>query len=86
MDTDPSHFKGDDLPVETVTWTEAVKYCQTVGGRLPTEAEWEYAARGGSRSSRYGELDAIAWYYGNSGRKTHAVGSKQPNQDSLYDM
>ena len=86
MNTDPSYFKGDQLPVENIDWSEATKYCETSGGRLPTEAEWEYAARAGSTSARYGELDAIAWYDGNSGSKTHAVGGKQPNQFGLYDM
>jgi formylglycine-generating enzyme required for sulfatase activity len=86
MNTDPSRFKGDQLPVERVSWDEAVKYCETIGGRLPTEAEWEYAARAGSTSARYGELDAIAWYDKNSGGTTHAVGSKQPNQFGLFDM
>ena len=86
MNTDPSHFKGDQSPVDTVSWDQAVKYCETIGGRLPTEAEWEYAARAGSTSARYGELDAIAWYSGNSGGTTHSVGGKQPNQFGLFDM
>ena len=86
MNTEPSHFKGDQLPVEQVSWDEAVKYCETIGGRLPTEAEWEYAARAGSTSARYGELDAIAWYDKNSNGTTHAVGGKQPNQFGLFDM
>jgi formylglycine-generating enzyme required for sulfatase activity len=54
--------------------------------RLPTEAEWEYAARAGSAASRYQELDRIAWYAGNSGGKTHDVAQKQPNAWGLYDM
>ncbi len=86
MHSDPSYFKGDELPVEQVDWSEATKYCETAGGRLPTEAEWEYAARAGSTSARYGELDSIAWYDGNSFSKTHPVGTKQPNQFGLYDM
>jgi formylglycine-generating enzyme required for sulfatase activity len=86
MNSDPSNFKGDQLPVETVTWDQAVKYCETIGGRLPTEAEWEYAARAGSTSARYGELDSIAWYEKNSSGRTHAVGGKQPNQFGLFDM
>jgi formylglycine-generating enzyme required for sulfatase activity len=82
----PSHFKGPDLPVETVTWNEASGYCQQIGGRLPTAAEWEYAARAGSTGARYGDLDRVAWYDGNSGRKPHAVKQKEPNAWGLYDM
>jgi formylglycine-generating enzyme required for sulfatase activity len=88
----PSHFKGASLPVENVNWEEARTYCVAIGGRLPTEAEWEYAARAGSTSARYGNLDDIAWYLGNSGLKgftgikTHEVGQKQPNTLGLYDI
>ena len=57
-----------------------------LGYRLPTESEWEYAARAGTTGSRYGELDVIAWYYGNSGGRTHEVGVKAPNAWGLYDM
>jgi formylglycine-generating enzyme required for sulfatase activity len=83
----PSNFKGANLPAEAITWDEAQSYCREIGGRLPTEAEWEYAARGGSTSARYGELDDIAWYSrNNSGFKTHEVGQKRPNAFGLYDM
>jgi formylglycine-generating enzyme required for sulfatase activity len=81
-----SHFKGAELPVEKVSWGQARDYCEKVGGRLPTEAEWEYAARAGSSSARYGDLDGVAWYAGNSGDKTHPVATKQPNAFTLYDM
>ena len=86
MRTNPSNFKGAKLPVETVNWTEAQNYCSAVGMRLPTEAEWEYAARAGTAGARYGNLDAIAWYDKNSDSKTHEVAQKQPNAWGLYDM
>jgi formylglycine-generating enzyme required for sulfatase activity len=84
--SNPSPFKDDSLPVETISWDEARGYCQAIGGRLPTEEEWEYAARAGSPAARYGNLDDIAWYSNNSGRKTHDVGQKQANAFGLYDM
>jgi formylglycine-generating enzyme required for sulfatase activity len=84
--TNPSHFKGAKLPMENVTWNESQAYCQKAGMRLPTEAEWEYAARAGTTGSRYGDIDRIAWYSGNSGNKTHEVMQKQPNPWGLYDM
>jgi formylglycine-generating enzyme required for sulfatase activity len=82
----PSWYKGDNRPVERVTWNDAVEYCRAIGGRLPTEAEWEYAARAGTKGARYGDLDAIAWYSGNSDGQTHEVGQKKPNGWGLYDM
>ncbi len=81
-----SRFKGRDLPVERVDWSQARNYCAKAGLRLPAEAEWEYAARAGSTGARYGPLDAVAWYDKNSGGQTHAVGTKAPNAWGLHDM
>jgi formylglycine-generating enzyme required for sulfatase activity len=131
MESNPSYFKGDNLPVERVSWYDAVEYCNrrsekegltpaymidknrsdpdnkseadTIkwevrwnraanGYRLPTEAEWEYAAKGGNKDQTVFEYsgsnspDAVAWYGDNSGGKTHPVGTKQPNSLGLYDM
>jgi formylglycine-generating enzyme required for sulfatase activity len=79
-------FAGANRPVENVNWSEAVSYCAAVGMRLPTEAEWEYAARAGTAQGRYGDLDSIAWYGSNSGKQTHEVAKKQANPWGLYDM
>jgi formylglycine-generating enzyme required for sulfatase activity len=86
----PSHFKGcPNCPVESVTWKEAQAYCRKQGGRLPTEAEWEYAARAGSTSEYYwGDRvdDRYAWHSGMAGFKTSPVGEKLPNAWRLHDM
>jgi formylglycine-generating enzyme required for sulfatase activity len=85
IETNPSHFRGAKLPVDSVVWDKATAYCRAIGGRLPTEAEWEYAARAGSTSSRYRDIDSIAWHGANSGGKTHEVAQKQANAFGLYD-
>ena len=82
----PSNFVGANLPVESITWRQAHMFCGTVGMRLPTEAEWEYAARGNSADARYGSPTEIAWLLANSGQKTHEVAQKRPNAFGLYDM
>ena len=97
MGSNPSKFKGDDLPVEMVSWKDCQKFIhklkQLTGRnfRLPTEAEWEYAARGGKKSRGYqfsgsNTLDDVAWCKGNSGSQTHIVGTKLPNELGIYDM
>ena len=97
MGSNPSCFKGDDLPVERVSWNDCQDFISKLNSitgkrfRLPTEAEWEYAARGGKKSRGYqysgsNTLGDVAWYSDNSGSKTHAVGTKQPNELGIYDM
>ena len=97
MGSNPSHFKGADLPVEFVTWNECQEFIQKLNRltgsnfRLPTEAEWEFACRGGnnSRGHKYSgsnDIDNVAWYWDNSGRKTHPVATKAPNELGIYDM
>ncbi|KOV99279.1 sulfatase-modifying factor protein [Streptomyces sp. NRRL B-1140] len=108
----PSTARGDRLPVEGVSWWDALRFCDALsvregltpaydarpgdgeagwdttadGYRLPTEAEWEHACRAGTTGPRYGPLDEIAWYRGNSAETVRPVGGRQPNAWGLYDM
>ncbi|RBM21581.1 sulfatase-modifying factor protein [Prauserella sp. PE36] len=107
--TRPSTARGERLPVEGVSWLDAIRFCDALsvreglapayhgggdpvwdraadGYRLPTEAEWEHACRAGTSGARYGPLDEIAWYRGNSGERSHEVGGKRPNDWGLHDM
>ena len=97
MGSNPSYFKGDNLPVEQVSWKDCQKFISKLNKmtgrkfRLPTEAEWEYAARGGKKSRSYqysgsSNISDVAWYDGNSGSKPHPVGTKQANELGIYDM
>ncbi len=92
MSSNPSNFKGDNLPVENVSWEDAQEFIKKLNAkgegtyRLPTEAEWEYAARSGTTDNYAGNLDAMAWYDKNSDSKSHEVGMKQANAWGLYDM
>ena len=105
-----SGFNGNDLPVETVSWDEAMEFCDNLNSKgkapsgwkftLPTETQWEFAARGGNKSRGYkysgsDNIDDVAWHWGNSGEKTmwstvkrntHPVGKKKANELGLYDM
>jgi len=98
MGNNPSSFKkGDYYPVENISWEDAQSFCRELSHRtgkkyvLPTEAQWEYAARGGSKKegAKYSggdAIDAVAWYRDNSGSSTHTVGTKRPNGLGIYDM
>jgi formylglycine-generating enzyme required for sulfatase activity len=87
MGSNPSHFKGDDLPVETISWDDIQRFEARTGLSLPTEAQWEYACRGGSSTpiAGTGKLDDMGWYDENGGSTTHPVGKKAPNGFGLHD-
>jgi formylglycine-generating enzyme required for sulfatase activity len=93
MGSNPSHFKGDDLPVEQVGWNDAQEFLKRLNARddgfeyrLPTEAEWEFAARASASDSTTDRLQEVAWYDANTGHQTHRVGQKQPNAWGLHDV
>lgn len=97
MGTNPSIHKGDEmLPIENVSWDDAKTFINRLNAitgkqfRLPTEAEWEFAARGGTVDEdghfAGGTLDDVAWHQGNSDNKTHPVATKKPNELGIYDM
>jgi len=97
MGNNPSYFKGSKNPVENVSWNDCQDFIRKLNQltgqnfRLPTEAEWEYAARGGNKSCGYkysgsNNIGDVAWYDNNSGSKTHTVGTKSPNELGIYDM
>ncbi|MBQ8608093.1 MAG: SUMF1/EgtB/PvdO family nonheme iron enzyme, partial [Bacteroidaceae bacterium] len=97
MGSNPSRFRGDNLPVERVSWNDCRTFIRKLNAltgrtfRLPTEAEWEFAARGGNQSQGYqysgsNNLGSVAWYDSNSGDKTHPVATKSANELGLYDM
>ena len=92
MGNNPSDFKGDNLPVERVTWKDCQDFCKKLSAylnfsvKLPTEAQWEYACRAGTSEPYADALDDMAWHHGNSKRETHPVATKAPNAWGLYDM
>jgi formylglycine-generating enzyme required for sulfatase activity len=97
MGSNPSFFKGDSLPVESVSYYDVMEFIDKLNAitgqsyRLPTEAEWEYAARGGikSKGTKFAgsnNASAVGWQSDNSGSKSRPVGTRQPNELGIYDM
>lgn len=98
MGTNPSSYKGcDNCPVENVSWNDVQEFISKLNKktgktyRLPTEVEWEYAAKGGNKSKGYeycgsNNVDEVAWHADNSSRKTHPIGQKKANELGIYDM
>ena len=102
MGENPSTFKdvGTNAPVENVSWIDAMAFCEKLNSRertagrlpegfaytLPTEAQWEYAARAGSTDAYPHDLESIAWHKKNSGESSHPVAQKKPNKLGIYDM
>lgn len=94
MQSNPSRFKGDNLPVESVTWEDCQEFCGRTRLSLPTEAQWEYACRSGSGGAFFfgdgeayaGHLAEYAWYGSNARGQTHPVGEKKPNAFGLHDV
>ncbi|MDR0307458.1 MAG: SUMF1/EgtB/PvdO family nonheme iron enzyme [Chitinispirillales bacterium] len=97
MGANPSNFEGDDLPVENVSWNNVQEFIKKLNEqtgkkyRLPTEAEWEYASRGGNKSGGYmysgsNNINDVAWYDGNNNNQTQPIGTKAPNELGIHDM
>jgi len=91
MPSPPSWGLIDSHPIVYITWQDAVDYCSWVGGRLPTEAEWEFAAKGGNKTKGYeysgsNNYNEVGWCFENSLGQTHPVGEKKPNELGIYDM
>lgn len=95
--TNPSLFQGDDLPIDELSFSDALTFCRELSERLgvkvtlPTEAQWEFACRAGTQTRFYSgdtiaDLDRVAWYVDNSGETIHPVGQKEPNAWGFYDM